>query len=127
MRFSCLNLPIYLAQAGGNIGINSERSEVCFMLRLEEIMKKINSGIFRVWADRTKNDLSYLQIMATAYIAIKVGFVFEWWHVIAFVLFIIGRTVWDHKKVIPQQIDFWLNQSKIVKEIREDIKQIRGK
>lgn len=85
--------------------------------------KKINSGIFKIWADRTKNDWSYLSFAMLVYITIQSGFVWEWWHVILFVVWNIVRTIWDHKKVIPQQIDFWLGQSKIIKEIQEQLKE----
>ncbi len=84
--------------------------------------KKINSGIFKVWASRTKDDLTWLNMFMLVYLTLQSGFVVKWWHVILFIVFLIARTIWDHKKVIPQQIDFWLGQSKIIKEIQEQLK-----
>lgn len=89
--------------------------------------KKINSGIIKIWASRTKDDLTWLNMFMLVYLTIQSGFVVKWWHVLLFLIFLIVRTVWDHKKVIPQQIDFWLGQSKMLKQIQEDIKSIKGK
>jgi len=89
--------------------------------------KKINSGIFKIWLSRTKDDMAWLNVIMLVYLTIQSGFVIKWWHVVLFLVFLIARTVWDHKKVIPQQIDFWLEQSKMLKRIQEDIKQIKDK
>ena len=86
--------------------------------------KKINSGIFRVWLDRTKNDMTYLNLVMLIYLTIKSGFVVEWWHIVLFILFVIFRTIWDHKKVIPQQMDFWLMQSSVLKDVFSKIDKI---
>lgn len=85
--------------------------------------KKINSGIFKIWASRTKDDLTWLNIIMLVYLTIQSGFVVEWWHPIALVVFLVLRTIWDHKKVIPEQIDYWLSRSEIIKNIVKKLEE----
>ena len=66
-------------------------------------------------------------MLMLAYLTLSSGFVVKWWHVLLFIAFLITRTVWDYKRVMHQQIDFWLNQSKLIKEIHADIKEIKAR
>ena len=91
---------------------------------IKRMTKKINSGIFRVWLDRTKNDVTYLNLVMLVYLTIKSGFVIEWWHIAVFILFVILRTIWDHKKVIPEQMDFWIGQSKTLTDVFKKIDRL---
>ena len=86
--------------------------------------KKINMGILKIWLDRTRADIAFLNLVMLAYLTLKSGFVVEWWHIVLFVLLNIIRTYLDHKKIMPQQIDFWLKQSRYLNEIKKKVDDI---
>ena len=86
--------------------------------------KKINMGILKIWLDRTRADIAFLNLIMLIYITIKSGFVIEWWHIVLFVLFNIIRTYLDHKKIMPQQIDFWLRQSRILMDLKKKVDKL---
>ena len=88
-------------------------------------MKKINSGILKIWASRTKDDLTWLNLFMLVYLTLESGFIIKWWHPVVLIVFLVLRTIWDHKRVIPQQIDFWLSQSKLLTKAFKQIDNIK--